>query len=938
MNLRIFKYLLISLVAFAFASCRQAKYVGDGYYLLKDNEVEFEADAGAKDQWVSEHDLLDEGEIQELVRPEPNSKLKLFIYNRIDSARYQKQLVKKRKKYQKKNEKRKRKENKKNKKRIEKAKRKGKTHYKKKEKKPKTVRLGWRNWVVEHWGEAPVLLDSAKITKTKQQMEVYMSKRGFKYAEVSDTIIFNEKRRKAWVHYRISPGRPYIINSISFDEIKRNAGLKRLYERMIRKEYTDIKVGDLLDEDKLDDERDHFTKFLKDNAFYGFTKNFINFVVDTTAGDYKADVVIFIKEKRVPDPNNPDTTVIINHWPYKVYDVTYRLHNPDTLSFKDYGRFKRRCDSLGLPYEVKGKFTLLDTMFVQDTVIATYFINFNKNRREKYNLKLFQKHIDTTISYKGYFIYNEVPFIKPNILDKQNFLEHTEVDYPHYAKEYYIDRTFKSFLRLDVFSRITPRLEITPSQPLGNLVDVAYDLTPQKKQQFTLEPRATNTASILGVSGMISYTNKNVLRAANQLKITLQGGMQSQPFIVGQGSDGQNTFEFRGLNTFEWGPSITYRIPRFYPMTKKMQETISKRSFPSTDIAALYNYQRRPEFNRHIAELSYKWQFSPADPTQIYTVTPLRFNYVLIDKTTEFEQDLLATNDQFLINSYDNFFSIGILNIGHEYNNMKKPKVKRKTLHNINNVFDLNAAGLIMNTIYALANKNLGFIESFDSTGKEVFEVPFANYIRLENTFVFNQHISENHRMVYRLNTGAGFVFGNSISIPYTQSFMGGGSNDIRAFDAMTMAPGGIPIWGDSTATETQIGDMKLEFNMEWRIKFSSIFQGALFVDMGNIWKLQDDPTTVEDDLGVFRFNDFYKSAAIGTGFGVRADFTYLILRVDFAWPLHNPYLPAGERWWLTPKPIYNDPFPKNPDGSIIASEYILPHPLNFNFGIGYPF
>lgn len=930
--------MLLAALAISIVSCRQAKYVGDGYYLLKENEVEFVAEEGSKKPYTSEHDQLSESEIQELVRPEPNSKFKLFVYNRIDSARYQKQILKKREKFQRKNERRQKKADKKNDKRIEKAKRKGKTHYKKKVKEPKTVRLGWRNWVVEHWGEAPVLMDTSKISKSKQQMEIYLSQRGFKYAEVTDTIIYNEKRQMAWVHYRIDAGRPYVINSIAFDDQRRNTGLKRLYDRMVKKEYTDLKVGNLLDEDKLEAEREHYTKFLKDNAFVGFTKNYINFVVDTTVGDYKADIVIYIKEKKVPNPNNPDTTITINHYSYKVNDVTYKLHNPDSLSFKDYERFKARCDSLGLPYEVKGQFTLLDTMFVVDTTITTYYLNFNKDRRKKYKLKVFEKHVDTTINYKGYFIYNEIPFLKPTTLDKQNFLEHTEPDYPHYAKEYYVDRTFKSFLRLDVFSRITPRMEVTPSQPLGTLVDVTYDLTPQKKQQFTLEPRATNTSSILGVSGMISYVNKNVLRAANQLTISLEGGMQSQPLVVGQDEDQQKTFEFRGLNTFEGGPTVTYKLPRFYPMTKKMQETISKRAFPSTDISTLYNYQKRPDFKRHIAELSYRWQFSPADPTQIYTVTPLRFNYVLIDKEPDFEQELLATNDQFLINSYNDFFSIGILNIGHEYNNMKKPKFKRKTMHNINNVFDLSAAGLIMNTIYAMADKNLSFKESFDSSNKVVFGVPFANFMRFENTFTFNQHINKNHRMVYRFIAGAGFVYGNSISLPYTQSFVAGGSNDIRAFDARTMAPGGIQTYLDSNATETQIGDMKLELNIEWRIKFSSILQGALFIDAGNIWKLRDDATTTFDDRGVFRFNDFWKYTAIGTGFGLRADFTYLIVRLDFAWSLHNPYLPDGEKWWTSGKADYKDLFKTNPADPNEIVDYKLPHPLNFNFGIGYPF
>jgi hypothetical protein len=941
MNLKFFNHISVLVLLLSVVSCRQSKYVGDGYYLLKENTVVFEAEEEDKDDWIADHDILNEGEIAGLIRPEPNSKLKLFIYNRIDSTRYQKQVVRKREKFKRKNDKRKIKQDKKNDKRIANAKKKGKTHYKQKIKRPKTVRKGWRNWVVTHWGEAPVLLDTAKVTKTKQQMKIYLSQRGYKNGEVTDTIVYKEKKKKAFVEYRISSGEPYRINSITFHKTARNAGLIRLYEKMVRKEGTSIEVGNLLDEDVLEKEREHYTKFLKNNAFVGFTKNYINFIVDTTKAKFKADIVIFIKDKIIENPNNPDTTMVINHFPYKVNDVTYKLHNTDSLSFKDFEGFKKRCDSLGLPYMEKGNYTLLDTIFVQDTIIKTSYFNPNEDFRNKHGVKLFEKFVDTTIYYKGYFIYNEIPYVTPDLLDKQNFLEHTEKDYPHYAKDYYVDRTFKSFLRLDIFSRITPRMEVTPSRPLGNTVDVTYDFSPAKKQQFVLEPRATNTSSIMGVSGMISYANKNLFRSANQLKFSMEGGFQSQPLVVGDDGDENKTFEFRGLNTFEWGPTLTYRIPKFFPMPRKLQEGMSKRAMPSTDIAAQYNYQRRQEFKRHVAELSYKWKFSSANLDQVFTITPVRFNYVLIDKKQWFEDDLIATNDPFLINSYSDFFSLGIFNIGHHYSTLSIPKRKRRIKflnHNVDNVIDVNAAGLVMNTIHALADKTQSFSATFNEDNKELFSVPYAQYARIENTFIFNQFINKKHRMVYRFIGGAGFVYGNSISLPYTQSFVAGGSNDIRAFDARTMAPGGIKTYLDSNATDTQIGDMKLELNLEWRIKFSSIIHGAIFVDMGNIWKLNDDRATMADDLGGFRFNDFYKYTAIGTGFGIRADFTYLIVRLDFSWSLHNPYLPQGERWWTSGKADYKNYFKTDPADPNKIVNYIYPHPLNFNFGIGYPF
>ena len=45
--------------------------------------------------------------------------------------------------------------------------------------------------------------------------------------------------------------------------------------------------------------------------------------------------------------------------------------------------------------------------------------------------------------------------------------------------------------------------------------------------------------------------------------------------------------------------------------------------------------------------------------------------------------------------------------------------------------------------------------------------------------------------------------------------------------------------------------------------------------------------------------SDFYKQVAIGTGIGLRLDFSYLVLRFDLATPVRKPYLPENDRWVL---------------------------------------
>lgn len=191
--------------------------------------------------------------------------------------------------------------------------------------------------------------------------------------------------------------------------------------------------------------------------------------------------------------------------------------------------------------------------------------------------------------------------------------------------------------------------------------------------------------------------------------------------------------------------------------------------------------------------------------------------------------------------------------------------------------------------------------------------------------------------MVFRTMAGMGFASGNSPSLPYEQAFFAGGSNDIRAFEARTMAPGSTKTYADSNSTKTQIGDTRFEANAEWRFEMTSLLEGAIFVDAGNIWNLRKG-TVAADDPSVLK-PESWREIAIGIGYGFRADFDFLIVRLDLSFALHNPHLPAGERWWLEPKTTYASEiyFEKNPETNKLIN-YKSPHPLRFNFGIGYPF
>jgi len=179
--------------------------------------------------------------------------------------------------------------------------------------------------------------------------------------------------------------------------------------------------------------------------------------------------------------------------------------------------------------------------------------------------------------------------------------------------------------------------------------------------------------------------------------------------------------------------------------------------------------------------------------------------------------------------------------------------------------------------------------------------------------------IVDQRNFVARFFVGLGVPFGNSSVLPYVKQYFGGGTNGIRAWRVRELGPGGF--LSQDTIRLDQTGDLRLEFNAELRFPLFSYLEGALFVDMGNIWLIREDETRPET---LFKPSTFMDQIAVGVGFGLRLNFNYFIIRFDTAMRVRTPY--PNEDWggshWFN-----NFNFDEN---------YRIP--LNFNLGIGYPF
>jgi outer membrane protein insertion porin family len=201
------------------------------------------------------------------------------------------------------------------------------------------------------------------------------------------------------------------------------------------------------------------------------------------------------------------------------------------------------------------------------------------------------------------------------------------------------------------------------------------------------------------------------------------------------------------------------------------------------------------------------------------------------------------------------------------------------------------------------------------------FDVPFSQFVKVKGDFRHYLKLGENSKLATRLIAGAGYAYGNNTVMPSSRQFVAGGPNSIRAFRSQSIGPGSYKsLDPNAEFLEDQLGDIKLEFNTEYRTKLFSIVNGALFVDAGNIWLLNEDKNKPGGQIS----KDFMKEIAVGVGAGLRFDFSFLILRTDLAFPIRQPYLVNGSNWVI--------------DDIDFGSGAWRKDNLMLNIAIGYPF
>jgi len=197
-------------------------------------------------------------------------------------------------------------------------------------------------------------------------------------------------------------------------------------------------------------------------------------------------------------------------------------------------------------------------------------------------------------------------------------------------------------------------------------------------------------------------------------------------------------------------------------------------------------------------------------------------------------------------------------------------------------------AGNIPSLFNQKRNDGGGVLRSPERT---IFGIPYAQFVKFDfdvrKYFKFNG----NQTLALRQFIGLGIPYGNSSTMPFVRSYFNGGANDIRAWVAFGgLGPGGSQI--DEKVRTYLMGNIKLTTNIEYRIPFTSMYEGAIFTDIGNVWNTEDNGF---DDQ--FKFNRFIKEMGIGSGVGLRVNIAYITLRLDLAYKIYDPNQIETERW-----------------------------------------
>lgn len=506
-------------------------------------------------------------------------------------------------------------------------------------------------------------------------------------------------------------------------------------------------------------------------------------------------------------------------------------------------------------------------------------LNTRSGRRNQYILTDTTKFENTFIHYDRNLFLNE-----------RTLLERSYIRPGRNYNERLVELTHQALSALSSVKQVS--MDFTEKQ--GNLLDCNIYVAPGNIHWVQATIEGTNSAGDLGIASTVSYQHRNIFNGAEIFRVQLRGAYEA--------ITGSQSTDILNQDYYEYGIETGLSFPRFLVKIPNLRERQG-----STDIKLSVNNQSRAEYQRIFfnAGIAYKWMTARNSLSHSWDIFDA--NYVAMPKISQLFQDSVMNNpnNTILRYSYENQFILRT-SYGFIYN-MRKRNQKANEYQTIR--ANVESAG---NLLYGISR--LRKLEKSDDGRYEIFNNPFAQYIK--GDFDFTKSVSLNNRsaLVFHGGLGVAYPYLNSVVLPYEKRYFSGGSNSVRGWNTRELGPGS---YNSSGVTDfmNQSGDIKLELNVEFRHKLGGIFQVAAFYDAGNIWTIRNYEN---QPGGQFKWNNFYREIAMSIGAGLRLDFSFFVVRVDGGLKIFDPEETGKDCWRILNPSIKRD--------------------LAFHFAIGYPF
>ncbi len=682
------------------------------------------------------------------------------------------------------------------------------------------------------WGEPVSVFDSAKMQLTIEKFKDYLFNHGYFKNQVS-AVNRTDESKLVRVKYTITTGPLYRLDSIMY-RIPDSA----LYQLILStKTSSYLQTGEPYNQDNFTKERERIDLLFKEEGYYDFSRQYVEFDVDTAYhGNHNVAVRLLI--------NDP--------------------------AKRGYHK----------------KFSIDEVHFTTDAGTNLQGVTRTRENYKGTDFEYFEK------------LYSS------KILSQRIFL--------HPGENYSREKTFstqRQLANLDNFKFVNINFDTTGGKFIAHIFTNALD-----RYQWSNEVGVNVTQGFPGPFYNINFKKRMIFRGLENFEMNGRIGYEG----VASATATSNIYQ-----SVEAGINASITFPQFlFPLKEETRYKLGRIN-PRTKALVGFNYTNRPEYIRSATTLNYVYSWEN-QRIRRFDFTPANLSIINSKLDPAFDQllnDLFINEGNTLFRTFEpSFVSSMIFSMAWNHRNY---------------------GNLDENSIF--------FRWSFESGGtlQNFFDYPIIErnglksfrYIRLSADFRRLRILDKNTNLAYRVNGGIGYSYDDAQVLPYEKYFFAGGSNSVRAWRPRRLGPGSFRPRESADPVKDglydyrfeQPGDALLEASVELRRKLFGFIEGAVFVDAGNVWTLQPriirdtEGNVVENGNSQFKLNQFYKELGVGTGFGLRFNFSFLILRFDVGVKAYDPGRPEGDRFVLDKIKFFR-PFGVNRE------------PVIYNVGVGFPF